>query len=104
MWEKLEEVSVGSWDDFTKLFSRQVIERKELKAKKEDKVPTVKAVSILDPKKAQNVGIFIRSNKLEDDKRNPDISKIRDAVFELDLSEVKLETLEKILDIVSSPT
>jgi len=102
-----------------------VIEKKEPKEKQEEKVHVLKAISVLDAKRAQNVGIFIRSNKLENEKRVPDISKIKEgkltragwtklkvncitkyfqpflAIFELDLSEVKLETLEKILDIVS---
>lgn len=37
LWEKLEEVAPESWDEFTELFSRQVVTAKPLKQKPENK-------------------------------------------------------------------
>jgi hypothetical protein len=78
LWEKIEELPVASWDDFTDLFGRQVIEKKEPKVKVDEKPVTAKTFSVLDQKRAQMVGIFVRSNKFEDERRNPDTTKIRD--------------------------
>src|SRR5690348_8354087 len=84
LWEKLDEVSVPNFDDFAQLFSKQVVEKKE-DSEKSDEIkklkPKQQAVSVLDNKRAQNLGILIKSNKLEN------ISTLKHAIFELDLGE-----------------
>lgn len=94
LWEKLEELPI-EFDEFTELFSRQVVERK-LK-KKEDAVvkqPKVTHAKLLDSKRSQNVGILIKSLGL-------DIEVVRTAVMDFDLRDVDLETIEKVYESVS---
>lgn len=92
VWEKLDEVPVPSWDDFHKLFSRQVVEKKITK-KVEVKPAKLQSIKILDSKRSQNVGILIKSLNL-------DIEHVKQAIFEFDLSVINSEVLEKILEIV----
>ncbi|CAL8124173.1 unnamed protein product [Orchesella dallaii] len=96
LWEKLEEIQVESWEDFTELFGRQVVERKLKKTEEQEvKVQKIVAAKVLDSKKSQNVGILIKSLNL-------DIETVRHAVIEFDLSNLSLETLEKVYE--SRPT
>jgi len=95
LWEKLEELPVENWDDFTTLFSRQVVEKKVVK-KVEDKPVKQQSIKILDSKRSQNVGILVKSLNL-------DIENVKNAVFEFDLSVISLETLEKILENRATP-
>ncbi|XP_035706771.1 protein cappuccino isoform X3 [Folsomia candida] len=95
VWEKLDEVPVPSWDDFHKLFSRQVVEKKITK-KVEVKPAKLQSIKILDSKRSQNVGILIKSLNL-------DIEHVKQAIFEFDLSVINSEVLEKILEIRATP-
>jgi len=96
LWEKLEEIPVESWEDFTELFGRQVVERKLKKTEEQEvKVQRVVAAKVLDSKRSQNVGILIKSLNL-------DIDTVRHAVIEFDLSNLSLETIEKVYESVST--
>lgn len=44
LWEKLEEVEPESWDEFTELFSRQVVASKPLKPRPENKPAKQQAI------------------------------------------------------------
>ena len=44
LWEKLEEVTPESWDEFSDLFSRQVVAAKPVKPKSESKPVKQQAV------------------------------------------------------------
>lgn len=92
VWEKIDELPVQNWEDFHKLFARQVVEKKVVK-KKEEKPVKVQSIKILDSKRSQNVGILIKSLNLE-------IEMVKQAIFEFDLSVINQEVLEKILEIV----
>ncbi|CAG7729368.1 unnamed protein product [Allacma fusca] len=90
LWETLEELDVQNWDDFTTLFSRQVMQKKP-KQVVEEKPVKVQSMKILDSKRSQNVGILVKSLNL-------DIQTVENAIFDFDPSILKLETLEKILE------
>ena len=64
LWETLDELEIESWDDFTTLFSRQVVEKKPKKAV-EEKPVKVQSMKILDSKRSQNVGILVKSLNLD---------------------------------------
>ncbi|XP_058122644.1 formin-2 [Anopheles ziemanni] len=88
LWQELEETNLDNLDEFTELFSRQVIVPK-LREKMEKPEKTVK---ILDCKRSQNVGIFAKSLHLEWD-------EIECAIYHCDTSVVSLEAMQKILQI-----
>uniref|UniRef100_A0A182VHZ2 FH2 domain-containing protein n=1 Tax=Anopheles merus TaxID=30066 RepID=A0A182VHZ2_ANOME len=91
LWQELEETSLDNLDEFTELFSRQVIIPK-LREKVEKPEKTVK---ILDCKRSQNVGIFAKSLHVEWD-------EIECAIYHCDTSVVSLEAMQKILEIKAS--
>uniref|UniRef100_A0AAG5DRU5 FH2 domain-containing protein n=1 Tax=Anopheles atroparvus TaxID=41427 RepID=A0AAG5DRU5_ANOAO len=88
LWQELEETNLDNLDEFTELFSRQVIVPK-LREKVEKPEKTVK---ILDCKRSQNVGIFAKSLHVEWD-------EIECAIYHCDTSVVSLEAMQKILEI-----
>lgn len=114
LWDKLEEIAPDSWDDFTDLFSRQVVVAKPVKPKVENKPvkqQTVKSmythqllynninlmvfvllILVLDNKRSQMVGILISSRHL-------DVQEVESAVYNLDTSVIDLETLQKIFEL-----
>ncbi|XP_058056830.1 protein cappuccino [Anopheles bellator] len=91
LWQVLEETSLDNLDEFTELFSRQVIVPK-LREKVEK---PEKTVNILDSKRSQNVGIFAKSLHVEWD-------EIECAIYHCDTSVVSLEAMQKILEIKAS--
>lgn len=91
LWLEIEETSLGSIDEFTDLFSRQVV---KAPAKKKVEVKTkIKPVKILDSKRSQNVGILAQSLHVE-------FSEIENAVYNFDTSVVSLEALHQIYELV----
>jgi len=66
LWDSLEELPVKDWNDFTTLFSRQVVEKK-LPKKVEEKPVKHQSAKILDSKRSQNVGILIKSMNIDID-------------------------------------
>ena len=59
--------------------------------------PQVKRAKLLDSKRSQNVGILISSQHLE-------IGDIESAVLNFDTSELSLDQLEQILEMVGEQT
>uniref|UniRef100_A0A182R7T1 FH2 domain-containing protein n=1 Tax=Anopheles funestus TaxID=62324 RepID=A0A182R7T1_ANOFN len=91
LWQELEETNLDNLEEFTELFSRQVIIPK-LREKVEKPEKTIK---ILDCKRSQNVGIFAKSLHVEWD-------EIECAIYHCDTSVVSLEAMQKILEIKAS--
>ena len=94
LWEKLEDVEVPG-PALEELFSKAVKKPKavneestEVKEDVEKKVVKEKPTKVIDPKKGQNVGIFIRSNKL-------DVAAVEDMVYRLQYTG-DLETLDTL--------
>ncbi|XP_068632499.1 uncharacterized protein [Battus philenor] len=93
LWLEIEEASLDNIDEFTDLFSRQVIKapakkKVELKAK-------IQPVKLLDSKRSQNVGILAQSLHVE-------FSEIENAIYNFDTSVVSLEALQQIYDLRAS--
>lgn len=88
LWQELEETNLDNMDEFTELFSRQVVVPK-IKEKVEKPDKTVK---VLDSKRSQNVGIFAKSLHVHFD-------EIEFAIYHCDTSVVSLEALQKIMEI-----
>lgn len=92
VWSQIEEVSLKNINDFTNLFSRQVITRKPTKKKIEHK-SKIEAVKLLDSKRSQNVGILAQSLHVE-------FSEIENAIYNFDTTVVNLEALQQIYEVV----
>lgn len=94
LWSKINELELKNLDEFTKLFSRQVVARKTVK--KETTVSSKKEVAkLLDSKRSQNVGILSQSLHVE-------FFEIENAIYNFDTSIVSLEALQQIYESVSS--
>ncbi|CAG9772988.1 unnamed protein product [Ceutorhynchus assimilis] len=92
LWDEIEELPLESLpEDFTKLFSRQVINRTPTVKKPEQK-PKVEVVKLLDPKRSQCVGILAQSLR-------QDFHEIENAIYSFDTSIVSLEALQQIYEV-----
>lgn len=92
LWLEIEETSLDNIDEFTDLFSRQVV---KAPVKKKVAVKTkIQPVKILDSKRSQNVGILAQSLHVE-------FSEIENAIYNFDMSVVSLEALQQIYELVS---
>ncbi|XP_014280845.2 protein cappuccino isoform X3 [Halyomorpha halys] len=91
LWGELEEPKLEDIDEFTKLFSRQVIDRRNTK-KKVAKPAKAEVIKILDSKRSQNVGILSSSLHL-------DFTEIEHAIYHFDTTVVSLESLQQIYDV-----
>jgi formin 2 len=89
LWKKIDETNLDNIDEFTELFSRQGIVPK---AKTAAPLPKIKTIKVLDSKRSQNVGIFVRSIHV-------DFGVIEHAINHCDTSDVSLETLQHIMEI-----
>ena len=89
LWKEIDETKLDNIDEFTELFSRQGVIPKDKAATPHPKVKTIK---ILDSKRSQNVGIFVRSMHV-------DFAEIEHAIYHCDTSVVSLEKLQKIMEI-----
>lgn len=91
-WGKLKEATVENWDEFTTLFSRQVIEKKPSQKNKQAKPAKQQTVKVLDSKRSQMVGILVSSQHLE-------IVEVENAVYNFDTSVLDLEALQAIYEV-----
>lgn len=93
LWLEIEEAKLDNIDEFTDLFSRQVV---KAPVKKKVEVKTkIQPVKILDSKRSQNVGILAQSLHVE-------FSEIENAIYNFDTSVVSLEALHQIYELVSN--
>lgn len=81
--------------EFENLFSRQVAEKKPRikKTDDHDKTSKVEPVKILDFKRSKMVGILEKSLRV-------DFTDIENALYNLDTSNVSLEVLQQIYEVV----
>ncbi|XP_055592708.1 mucin-2 isoform X2 [Uranotaenia lowii] len=91
LWQELEETAIDNLQEFTELFSRQVVIPKP----REKMEKPEKTVKVLEGKRSQNVGIFAKSLHV-------DFDEIESAICHCDTSIVSLEALQKILEIKAS--
>lgn len=92
LWLEIEEEKLDNIDEFTDLFSRQVV---KAPVKKKVEVKTkIQPIKILDSKRSQNVGILAQSLHVE-------FSEIENAIYNFDTSVVSLEALQQIYELVS---
>ncbi|XP_072939301.1 uncharacterized protein capu isoform X2 [Epargyreus clarus] len=90
LWLEIEETKLDNIDEFTDLFSRQVV---KAPVKKKVEVKTkIQPVKILDSKRSQNVGILAQSLHVE-------FSEIENAIYNFDTSVVSLEALQQIYEL-----
>jgi formin 2 len=92
LWKEIDETKLDNLEEFTELFSRQGVVPK---AKASTPLPKIKAIKVLDSKRSQNVGIFVRSIHV-------DLATIEHAIYNCDTSDVSLETLQHIMEIKAS--
>ena len=78
IWEHIDDIDIKE-EEFGDLFSRTVAKPKEKKEKKATKPKAEKPATILDPKRAQNIGIFLRSTHI-------DVSRLEEVVYNLEMS------------------
>jgi len=98
LWEDLEDIAI-EYDEFDSMFSRPVINKGPKKkdgakdgAKDSREVAKKKAVAkVLDSKRSQNVGIFIKSKQL-------DIAEVENTIYNFDNSVIDFDTLAAIKD------
>lgn len=97
LWDEIEEEAPDDWQEFEKLFSRQVITRKvKKKDGDKDSSKSKERANLLDSKRAHNINILVTSMKLE-------IPEIENAVYNFDTTLIDTEKLQKIYDIYASP-
>ncbi|XP_063621549.1 protein cappuccino-like isoform X2 [Cydia splendana] len=90
LWLEIDETNLDNIDEFTDLFSRQVI---KAPVKKKVQVKTkIQPVKILESKRSQNVGILAQSLHVE-------FSEIENAIYNFDTSVVSLEALQQIYEM-----
>lgn len=94
LWNEIEEISTDELDEFSRLFSRQVITRKPSTVIKVERKEKKDAVKLLDSKRSQNVGILAQSLHI-------DFQEIENAIYNFDTSIVSLEALQQIYEAVS---
>ena len=89
LWADLEDVLI-EYDEFDEMFSRPVINkgRKKKEDKKEESIK-VAVAKCLDPKRSQNVGIFIKSKQIE-------MAEVENTIYNFDASVIDFETLGQI--------
>ncbi|XP_049867761.1 protein cappuccino-like isoform X2 [Pectinophora gossypiella] len=93
LWLEIEETKLDNIDEFTDLFSRQVV---KAPVKKKVEVKTkIQPVKVLDSKRSQNVGILAQSLHVE-------FSEIENAIYNFDTSVVSLEALQQIYELRAS--
>ncbi|XP_034827130.1 formin-2-like isoform X2 [Maniola hyperantus] len=94
LWLEIEEARIDNIEEFTDLFSRQVV---KAPPKKKVEVKTkIQPIKILDSKRSQNVGILAQSLHVE-------FSEIENAIYNFDTSVVGLEALQQIYELRATP-
>ncbi|CAH2076213.1 unnamed protein product, partial [Iphiclides podalirius] len=93
LWLEIEEARLDNIDEFTDLFSRQVV---KAPAKKKVEVKAkIQPAKLLDSKRSQNVGILAQSLHVE-------FAEIENAIYNFDTSVVSMEALQQIYDLRAS--
>ncbi|XP_045473458.1 formin-like isoform X3 [Harmonia axyridis] len=97
LWTEIDELSTDTLDEFSELFSRQIVTRKPSAVKKVEQKAKIEAIKLLDSKRSQNVGILAQSLHI-------DFQEIENAIYNFDTSVVSLEALQQIYEafLVSS--
>lgn len=96
LWQEIDETSLDNLDEFTELFSRQVVIPKQKSRDTKDRPIKIETLKVLDSKRSQTVGIFARSLHIG-------FEEIEHAIYHCDTSVVSLETLQHILSIKATP-
>lgn len=91
IWQEIDETKLDNIDEFTELFSRQVVTPID-RPKDPKTMRRIRKTKILDSKRAQHVGIVSRSLHV-------DFCEIEHAIYHVDTSIVSLETLQQIISI-----
>ena len=78
IWEHIEDVNIKE-EEFDDLFSRAVSKPKPKQNPKVSPSKADKPASILDSKRAQNIGIFLRSTHI-------DVGRLEDLVYNLEIT------------------
>ena len=94
IWEQIEDVNIKE-EEFDDLFSRAVAKPKEKKEKKPTQPKVEKPATILDPKRAQNIGIFLRSTHL-------DVGRLEEVVYHLEMN-LDAEMLTQVQEMQATP-
>ena len=94
IWEEIDDIDIEE-EKFDDLFSRVVAKPKEKKEKKAIQSKVEKPASILDSKRAQNIGIFLRSTHI-------DVGRIEEVVYNLEMS-LDAEMLTQLQEIQATP-
>ena len=94
IWEDLDDILIKE-EEFDDLFSRAVTKPKKKEEKKVSKIKAEKPASILDPKRSQNIGIFIKSTHI-------DVSRLEEVVYNLEMN-IESEILTQIQEIKGTP-
>jgi formin 2 len=92
LWEELEETPIEV-EEFDSLFSRPQVKpkaKKEDKKESEKKSTKIVVAKLLDAKRSQNVGIFIKSKHLQD------IIELENTIYNFDNSVIDFETLSQV--------
>lgn len=89
LWKEIDETKLDNLAEFTELFSRQGIVPKVVE---KVKVPKVKTIKILDSKRSQSVGIYVKTLHV-------DFVEIEHAIYHCDTSVVSLEKLQQLVEI-----
>ena len=88
LWEKLEETPLNI-DEFDALFSKNQPKAQEDVEDDEHTEEKPDYKTFLDAKRSQNVGIFVKSKKL-------DIKKLSDSIYNFDDTIIDIDTLKQI--------
>ncbi|XP_075225128.1 formin protein cappuccino isoform X3 [Lycorma delicatula] len=92
LWEELEEATILDVNEFSQLFSRQVVDRKNTRKNVSMKPVKSQVAKILDGKRSQNVGILSSSLHV-------DFPEIENAIYNFDTTVVSLEALQQIYEV-----
>ena len=94
LWEQLDDVDVEG-HVLEDLFGKAAPKPKEKTEEKEKKADKVGVVKLIDGKKSQNIGIFLKSNKL-------DLDGVKTIVYDCDCS-WEIESLVQLQGFQASP-
>jgi len=94
LWDQLDDVDVEG-DVLEDLFGKAAPKPKEKTEEKEKKTEKVGVVKLIDGKKSQNIGIFLKSNKL-------DLDGVKTIVYDCDCS-WEIEALVQLQGFQASP-
>jgi len=93
LWEQLDEVDIEG-DVLEDLFGKAAPKPKEKKEEKQE-VEKISVVKLIDGKKSQNIGIFLKSNKL-------DIDGVKTIVYDFECT-LEVESLIQLQGFQASP-